>query len=190
LRNDSDNSIGPEGKCLHFITPSPKVNRHQDRNHRQRRTKLGGNIPSLGVEHSERIKEPLDERIVSGVQEDAGPNTPGLQTHRRPEEVDCSDGDGEERQVVPDRSRAAIRTEQENGVVPEGPNDPGNEGSDNEAVALGEFGHKESTPAYFFAQDGGKVLDNANRGREKEIERDICPLRKRAESKVLGDQIK
>jgi hypothetical protein len=96
LRDDRDNSIGPGGKCLHFVPPSPKVDRNQDRNHRQRRTKLGGDIPSLGVEHRERIKEPLDERIVSGVQKDAGPNTAGLQTHPGPKEVDCGDRDGEE----------------------------------------------------------------------------------------------
>jgi len=48
--------------------------------------------------------------------------------------------DREERQVVPDRSQAVIRTEQENAIVPDGPNDPRNERSDNEAVALGEFG--------------------------------------------------
>lgn len=30
LRDDGGNPAGPEGNCLYFVTPAPKVYRHQD----------------------------------------------------------------------------------------------------------------------------------------------------------------
>src|SRR5947199_4166350 len=54
---------------------------------------------------------------------------------------------------------------------------------------FGEFRHKESSPADFFTQDRGKILDDCNGCREKEIERDSCTVRERAKSEVLGDEI-
>src|ERR1051326_2107887 len=63
---------------LNLTTSVPEIRSHEDRNHTKGHTQFPCNVWRPLVVHSHRIKEPLNECVVCGMQGDAGPQAAGV----------------------------------------------------------------------------------------------------------------
>ena len=95
--------------------------------HKEAQAKFTGDVGGLSVVPSERIEEPLDECVVGGVQEDTGPQAAGFEAHPGENETHGNDHYGEARQTVPGRRARVVVAINQDGVVPEGPDDTAEE---------------------------------------------------------------
>src|ERR1041384_6097649 len=75
---------------------------------------------------------------------------------------------------------------QKNGIVPQRPDQSGNDSGCRKAVPLRKFRHEKSSPANLFSKHRSAVLYYSDRCGEKEIKSNAHPRAHRAKSKVLG----
>jgi hypothetical protein len=168
---------------------SPEVDGHENREDEEAAAKFIGDVVRSLIVHRERIEEGLDKGIVGGVQDHAGPDAAGLETHPRPDEGQEWKHDGQQRHIKPDGSIALVIGEENDGIVPEGPDESGESSRGGKAVCFSELGDKESAPANLFADDGCGIPDDTEGRREDEVERDAGPCGKRAEAKGERDLV-
>src|SRR5215469_18014307 len=71
-----------------FPAPHPKVCSQQYRDHKQGGPELTAYISRPSVIYRERLKELLHEGVVTGVQDNAGPQASGPKPHPSPNEAD------------------------------------------------------------------------------------------------------
>src|SRR5689334_24989854 len=79
------------GACLrglNLTTSVPEIRSHDDRNQTKGHTKFTCYVRRPLAVHSHRIKEPLNECVVCGMQDDAGPQATGFEAHPRPYKTD------------------------------------------------------------------------------------------------------
>src|SRR5437868_5693441 len=82
-----------------------------------------------------------------------------------------------------------VIAKQKKRVVPERPDETGDERGRCKAVPFGKLRHEKASPADFFSEDSRKIHNDADRCREEEVEGDREPRRHRPEPEVLRDKV-
>jgi SIR2-like domain len=118
----------PHAITFDLAPPSPKIDRHENREDENASAELISNVVGPFVVNGDWIEEGLDERIVRSVQDHAGPDAARLQTQPGPDKGQERQHNRQQRQIEPDRSIALVVGEEHDRTVPNGParmlNDP------------------------------------------------------------------
>lgn len=142
----------------HLRPAHPKIGGQSGNGDRESDAEFSKNVFGPAWVSGHGIEELLDEVVAPSMQNHSGPQTAGLQAEPGQDEAKADHMAGNNRQSKPARSHL-VAGEDDDGYVPQGPNDSGDDGSCRERKPFGQLGHEESTPTDILAESGGAVFE-------------------------------
>ena len=125
----SEGNALPRGRLCRreFAALGPEVDGEGDGNQREDAAKFVDKPGGLSGVARDRSKKSLDIEVVAAVKDCAGPKTAGFEAHPGKNKTHRDDHDGEACKAIPGGSAGVVVAVNQDGIVPERPDDAANE---------------------------------------------------------------